>query len=284
MYTKVNEILRMAEESNTAVISFVCMDYVMARSAVYAAEATNTPALIMLYPEHVTVQKTTGLKGYVEAVKELANEVKAPIGMHLDHNYKLDFIMKAIESGFESIMIDGSMHSLDENIKITREVVEYAHARGVVVEGEIGHVGIAAASDNDKYDLFTRPDIAEIFCRESGIDILAISIGNTHGEYKQKPQLDIKRLEEIKAATNVPLVLHGGTGIPDDQLLLAFSKGVRKLNLGTEYIKKYYNAMQEFIEANNDNPNPVKMINMPEFVQSRLQPYVENRLRTLCNF
>jgi fructose-bisphosphate aldolase class II len=251
---------------------------------VYAAETTNTPAIVMLYPEHVTIQRTTGLKGFAEAVKELANEIKVPIGLHMDHNYSLNSIMKAIHYGFESVMMDGSLYSLDENIKITREVVDYAHARGVVVEGEIGHVGIAADLDNDKDDLYTKPDVAEKFCRESNIDSLAISIGNAHGEYKQTPHLDIQRLEDIKAVTTVPLVLHGGSGIPDDQLLVAFSKGIRKFNLGTEYLRKYYSAVQEFIEVNNNNPDSVKIINMPEFVQSRIQPYVINRLTTLCRF
>lgn len=284
MYTKVSKILKMAEESNTAVISFVCMDYIMARTVVYAAQAVNIPALVMLYPEHITVQKTTGLKGYAEAVKELADEVKVPIGLHMDHDYTLTSVMKSIHGGFESVMMDGSLYSLEKNIEITKEVVNQAHAAGVIVEGEIGHVGVAADSDNDKDDLYTKPDAAEKFCKESGVDLLAISIGNAHGEYRQTPKLDIKRLMDIKAVTDVPLVLHGGSGIPDEQLLTAFSKGIRKFNLGTEYLGKYFCAVKEFAEANKENPDPVKIINMPAYVQDKLQPYVENRLTTLCRF
>ena len=113
---------------------------------------------------------------------------------------------------------------------------------------------------------------------------MAVSIGNAHGEYKSIPKLDIKRLEEIHDMTDVPLVLHGGSGIPDDQLLIVFSKGINKFNLGTEFLGRYYSAMEEYINVNKYNSSPVKIIDLPEYVQSKLQPYLENRLRTLCRF
>ena len=198
---------------NTAAIGFICMDYVMARTVVYAAEATNTPAIIMLFPEHVTIQGTTGFAGYAAMVKELAEQVKVPIGLHCDHDYSYDAIMNTIAGGFGSVMMDGSVHDLDTNIRLTKEVVDKAHELGVFVEGEIGHVGAAAASDNDKEDLYTKPDAAARFCRETGVDSLAVSIGNAHGDYKETPHLDMKRLDEIHAATDVPLVLHGSEGV-----------------------------------------------------------------------
>jgi ketose-bisphosphate aldolase len=217
-------------------------------------------------------------------VKELASEVKVPIGLHADHDYTYDAILNTIQSGFGSVMMDGSMNDLDTNIALTKKVVLKAHELGATVEGEIGHVGVAANSDNANTDLYTKPDAAEKFCRETDIDALAISIGNAHGEYKDTPHLDIERLEQINAATNVPLVLHGGSGIPDDQLLVAFSKGINKFNLGTEFLGKYYNAVSEFAKQNESNSDPVKIINMPEFVQSKLQPYLEGRMKTLCKF
>ena len=284
MYEKVGNILKTAKESNTAAIAFICMDYVMARTVVYAAEATNTPAIVMLFPEHVTIQHTTGFEKYAAMVKELAGEVKAPIGLHCDHDYSYEAIMRTISAGFGSVMMDGSMNDLDTNIAVTKKVVEAAHKTGVFVEGEIGHVGTAADSDNDKTDLYTKPEAAEKFCKESGVDSLAISIGNAHGEYRDTPHLDIRRLEDIHAATSVPLVLHGGSGIPDDQLLVAFSKGINKFNLGTDFLGKYFQSVSDFAAENANNPDPVKIINMPEYVQSKLQPYVEGRMRTLCKF
>lgn len=284
MYEKTQNIIKLARECNTSAIAFICQDYVMARTVVYAAEATNTPAIVMLYPEHVTVQKTTGFRGYAAMVKELANEVKVPIGLHCDHDYTYDAIIHTIECGFESVMMDGSMNDLDTNIALTKKVVDKAHEMGAIVEGEIGHVGVAADSDNRNEDLFTKPDAAAKFCEETGADTLAVSIGNAHGEYKETPHLDIQRLEDIRNATDVPLVLHGGSGIPDDQLLIAFSKGINKFNLGTEFLKNYFKALTDFTAEFADVADPVKVINMPEYVQSKLQPYVENRLKTLCRF
>lgn len=284
MYEKVGNIVKTAQQSNTAVIAFICMDHIMARSVVYAAEAVNTPAIVMLYPEHVTVQHTTGFETYAAMVKELAGQVKVPIGLHCDHDYSYESIMRTIRAGFGSVMMDGSMNDLDTNIALTKKVVLAAHESGVFVEGEIGHVGAAADSDNDKTDLYTKPDAAERFCRETGVDSLAVSIGNAHGEYKETPHLDIKRLEEIHAATDVPLVLHGGSGIPDDQLQVAFSKGINKFNLGTEFLGRYYQAVAAFAAENAENPDPVKVIDLPGYVQSRLQPYLEERMETLCHF
>ena len=284
MYESVKNIMRTAEEANTSAIAFICMDYVMARSVVFAAQKVNTPAIVMLFPEHVTVQHTTGAAGFATAVKELADSVTVPIGLHADHDFTYEAIMKNIQAGFQSVMMDGSMNDLDTNIALTKKVVDRAHELGVSVEGEIGHVGVAANAENTNLDLYTKPDAAEKFCRETGVDALAVSIGNAHGEYKETPHLDLQRLEEINAATKTPLVLHGGSGIPDDQLLAAFSKGINKFNLGTDFLKLYFRAVTEYTRAYADSKDPVRIIEMPEYVQSRLQPYLEERLTTLCHF
>ena len=133
MYEKTGNIIKLARENNTSVIAFICMDYVMARTVVYAAEATKTPAVVMLYPEHVTVQKTTGFRNYAAMVKELADEVSVPIGLHCDHDYTYDAIIHTIECGFESVMMDGSMNDLDTNIALTKKVVDRAHELGAIV-------------------------------------------------------------------------------------------------------------------------------------------------------
>ena len=262
MYESVKNIMRTAEEANTSAIAFICMDYVMARSVVFAAQKVNTPAIVMLFPEHVTVQHTTGAAGFATAVKELADSVTVPIGLHADHDFTYEAIMKNIQAGFQSVMMDGSMNDLDTNIALTKKVVDRAHELGVSVEGEIGHVGVAANAENTNLDLYTKPDAAEKFCRETGVDALAVSIGNAHGEYKETPHLDLQRLEEINAATKTPLVLHGGSGIPDDQLLAAFSKGINKFNLGTDFLKRYFRAVTEYTRAYADSKDPVRIIEM----------------------
>lgn len=284
MYEKVSNLLAQAQQSHTAVISFICMDYIMARSVVYAAQAANTPALVMLYPEHVTLQHTTRKKAFAQMVRELADEVQVPIGLHMDHDFSLEAVTETMDASFDSIMFDGSVHPLEDNVRLTRQVVAAAHSRGVTVEGEIGHVGSAADADNQNTDLYTKADAAAYFCRESGVDALAVSIGNAHGEYRQTPHLDIRRLEQIRSAVSVPLVLHGGSGIPDDQLLEAFAKGICKFNLGTDYLRNYFSAVASFSQEFTSLSDPVKIIQFPEYVQSKLQPYVENRLKTLCRF
>ena len=284
MYEKTENILKLAKESNTAVIAFVCIDYTMARTVVCAAQATNTPAIVMLYPEHVAVQHTTGCANYAAMVKELAKGVNVPIGLHADHDFSYESVVNTINCGFESVMIDGSMHDLETNIALTRKVVLKARETGVCVEGEIGHVGAASEADNAKADLYTKPDAAEKFCRETGVNSLAVSIGNAHGKYIETPHLDIRRLEEIHAVTDVSLVLHGGSGIPDDQLLTAFSKGINKFNLGTEFLGKYFDAVSSYTLENKNNPDPVKIINLSEYASLKLQPYVEGRMKTLCHF
>ena len=281
MLERVSTILKMADESNTAVISFICTDYNMAYSVVKTAEKTNTPVLVMLLPEHYEQNNTMNVHGFAEMVKELAESVKVPVGLHLDHSYDYDSVITSIKKGFNSVMIDGSAYSLEENIALTKKVTETAHILGADVEAEIGHVGLAQDCDGDKSDYYTKADAAAKFCEETKIDSLTIAIGNAHGVYVETPHLDIQRLEEINAATDVPLVLHGGSGIPHDQLEIAFRKGINKFNVGTEFLGVYYDAIQEYVHMMEGNDKPLKMLEVPEFVQERLCKYLEEKLKTL---
>lgn len=158
------EFIKSCKRENTALIAFIYGLYNGTFSSYHASEETNTPAIVMLYPEHVSVQHTTGFCNFASMVKELAKEVKIPIGLHADHGYSYDAVVKTMMSGFDSIMIDGSMYSLEKNISITKEVVDKAHSMGVCVEGEIGHVGLAREADNNKEDLYTKPEAARKFC------------------------------------------------------------------------------------------------------------------------
>lgn len=278
-HVSVKEILHMADEADTSVISFICIDYNMVYSVVKTAEKTNTPAIVMLLPEHHQRYNTSGLGGFAAMAKELADSVKVPIGIHLDHSYDYAGVMKAIRLGFPSVMIDGSAKPLKENIALTKKVAETAHIMGVDVEAELGHVGMASDSDGDKKEFYTQPETAEYFCRETGIDSLTISIGNAHGVYVETPHLDIARLEEINAATEVPLVLHGGSGIPDEQLKIAFTKGINKFNVGTEFLGVYYDAVSEYVSLQKDNEKELKMLDVPLFAQARMQAYLEMKLK-----
>lgn len=273
---KVKDILRMADEANTSAIAFNCTDYNMAYSVVTVAEELKKPVIIMLYPEHCYLNNCSQPASFVGIVKELAEQVETPIGLHLDHSSDYNYIMKAIKAGFTSIMIDGSMLTLEENIELTKKVVETARIFGCNVEAELGHVGFAANSDQDNMDMYTRADVAAEFCRVTGVDSVAVAIGSAHGVYKETPKLDLKRLEEINEATNVPLVLHGGSGIPADQLEIAFKKGINKFNVGTEFFQLYYDSIREYCEEYKNKGN---VFDLPGYVQHKLMSYLREKMK-----
>lgn len=272
---KVSEILRMADEANTSAIAFNCTDYNMIYSVVTVAEELQKPVIIMLYPEHHHLNNAADPAAFAATVKSLAANVKVPIGFHLDHSSDINYIMKAIKAGFSSVMIDGSMLPLEENIVLTKKVVEIAHAFDVDVEAELGRVGFAKDSDQDKLDMYTKPEVAAAFCEETKVDSVAVAIGSAHGVYLETPKLDLERLSAINAATNVPLVLHGGSGIPNDQLEQAFTKGINKFNVGTEFFQLNYDSIKEYCETYKEKGN---VFDMPKFVQEKLMAYLRKKM------
>lgn len=275
---KVSEILKMADEANTSVIAFNCVDYSQVHAVCTVAEELGKPVLIALYPGHSTDFMCTVPEGFAPMAIYEANRVSVPVGLHLDHCSDMDYIKRAIDLGFSSIMYDGSMLPMEENIANTKAVVEYAHARGVDVEGELGCVGSAAnEEDQSNVDMYTKPEDAKRFCEETGCDAIAVSIGSAHGFYTKTPKLDLERLQQINAATDVPLVLHGGSGIPDDQLEKAFTMGINKFNVGTEFFRAHYEAVAEFVKANEDNKRAV-ILDVPVPAQEALKNYLREKM------
>ena len=272
---KVSEILKQADKAKTAALAFDCTDYNMIYSAVTVAEELQKPVIVMLYPEHHYLNNAFDLAGFAATVKNLAAGVKVPVGLHLDHSSDPVYIMKAIKAGFTSVMVDGSLLPFEENMKLAERVTEIAHAFDVDVEAELGRVGLAKDSDQDKADMYTRPEIAAEFCERTHVDSIAVAIGNAHGVYLEKPKLDMERLDEINKATDVPLVLHGGSGIPDEQLSLAFRKGINKLNVGTEFFQTNYNSIREYCDTWMNRGN---VFDMPVFIQERLMAYLRRKM------
>lgn len=265
------EILRMADKAKTSVIAFNCSDFNMVHSVAAAAERVNKPVICMLHPDHHRIENWITPEVFAKLVAYEAAEVSAPIAMHLDHCSDFDYIMRAIKAGFTSVMYDGSMLPFEENIRNTRAVVDVAHAMGVTVEAELGHVGLASTVEDQKnLDMYTQADVAAEFCSRSGCDSIAIAIGSAHGFYKETPHLDITRLKEINAATDVPLVLHGGSGIPNDQLEVAFREGINKFNVGTEFFWLYNQTVQSYREED--------ITQLPRRVQAALTGYLVQKL------
>jgi len=222
-----------------------------ARVFVQTADALKTPILLSFAQGHA------GLISLEEAAlvgKYWAEKVDTPIVLHLDHGQDFDFLQRAVELGFTSVMLDASMKDMDENIRLTREVVACAHAKGVSVEAEIGHVGGAsegiegATTDS----VYTTVEEAKTFAAATGVDSLAVSIGTSHGVYagSRTPELNFKRLQELAAAIPVPLVLHGGSGTGDENLRRAVREGITKLNVYTDFL---VGAMAEIKAAEPDS-------------------------------
>ena len=271
---KVSEILKMAVKANTSAIGFNCTDYNMVRPVVTVAEELNKPVIIMLYPEHARDKKWTSTAVFADMVKNEANRVKVPIGLHLDHCTDYDYILEAVKNGFNSVMYDGSMLSFEENVKNTKEVAKACHALGASVEAELGHVGFAdTIVDQSNTDIYTKPEVAARFCEESNCDSVAIAVGTAHGFYKETPRLDIERLKAINAATDIPLVMHGGSGVPDEQLEIAFKEGINKFNVGTEYYYLYYQTIKEFCQQGHPD-----FFDMPLLIQKRLMDYLRVKM------
>ena len=272
---KVSTILKMADEANTTAIAFNCTDYNTIASVVKVAEELSKPVICMLYPEHAHLKHWTTPKIFVETVRDVAKNVKVPVGIHLDHCSDFDYIVAAMRCGFDSVMYDGSMLPVEENIKNTAEIVKVAQAIGADVEAELGRVGFASTvADQNDTDKYTKPEVAAAFCEQSGCSSVAVAIGSAHGFYKETPRLDIERLKKINAATDVPLVLHGGSGIPNDQLEVAFREGINKFNVGTEFFYLYYQTMKKFCEAGHPD-----FFDLPLEVQNTLENYLRQKMQ-----
>ena len=222
-----------------------------ARVFVQTADALKTPILLSFAQGHA------GLISLEEAAlvgKYWAEKVATPIVLHLDHGQDFDFLRRAIELGFTSVMLDASMKEMDENIRLTKEMVAYAHTKGVSVEAEIGHVGGASegVEGATSEGVYTTVEEAKTFAEATAVDSLAVSIGTSHGVYKSNkaPELNFTRLRELAAAVPVPLVLHGGSGTGDENLRRAVREGIAKLNIYTDFLT---GAMAEIKAAHTDS-------------------------------
>ena len=228
MLVTLQEIIAMAEEGNYCIPAFNVYNVETVMGVIDAAEELNAPVIMQLYPRLINEQV-----GYYVSPAALAAAAKAkvPVCLHLDHAAAKDEVFKCLRWGYTGIMQDGSALPFAENVALTRSCVEMCSTLGVGVEGEIGHVG---SVNDDTMGAFTDPEEAKTFVEQTGVCCLAVLVGNAHGHYKKTPCLDIARVAAIRKACGVPLVLHGGSGIPDDQVKAAIKAGIRKMNIGTD--------------------------------------------------
>ena len=237
MLTRTKEILTEAKKNHYGIVAPDFWDLNSARDYVRIAEELNAPILLSFAQAH---KHLISLEEAAAVGRLMAESVKAPIALHLDHGEDFDYIRRAIDLGFNSVMIDASMHEFKENVRLTKEVVDYAHAKGVDVEAEIGHVGGTTESPTEMEsvaNVYTTVEEATAFVEQTGADSLAVSIGTSHGVYKnnKNPELNFQRLQELAANVPVPLVLHGGSGTGDDNLKRCVREGITKVNVFTEF-------------------------------------------------
>lgn len=273
---KVSIILRDADQHRYAVAAFNVFNLESISWIIKAAEQEDAPVIAMLYPgcsRHIPESTFNAI------AKDLARKAKVPVGVHYDHSSSFEQIMTGIADGFPSVMIDGSALSFEDNIRVTAEVVRAAHPMRVDVEAELGHVGRASnIEDFIDSNHYTDPAETAEFVERTGVDSIAVAIGNAHGNYVATPHLDLKRLEEIKKAVPVPLVLHGGSGIPKDQIRGAVAHGIAKLNIGTEFGQEFYRKMKA-IMLSDDSPD--NMLGCLMALEDDMIAYIRSKIRLL---
>ena len=254
MLVNSKEVFKKAQEGHYAVPAANALDMESIKNHVSLAERLGLPLIVGVAECHLG--DSISLEDAALVGKKYASEASVPVVLHLDHGESYETCKKAIDLGFTSVMIDASMKSFDENVATTRKVVEYAHARGVTVEAEIGHVA-SNFDENDTETLYTTAAEAKAFAEQSGCDSLAISIGTAHGVYKAKaiPEISFDSLAAIRQATNVPLVLHGGSGSGDDNLSRCAKEGICKVNIYTDL----YLAAMDSLEK-EDSSNYMKVL------------------------
>lgn len=231
MLVNLNEVLKKAQRGGYGVGLFNTTDTDMLQAAIEAAEELRSPIIIGTAEVLLPYGE---LKLLAPSVLAAAKRAAVPVVVHYDHGLTFERCMEALKLGFTSVMFDGSAADTGANMAATREIVRIAHAMGASVEGEIGHVGEAASGDNASTDRYTTVTEAREFLEATGVDALAIAIGTAHGQYKAKPCLDLQRLAEIRNAVEVPLVLHGGSGLSDEDFRNTVRGGICKINIFTD--------------------------------------------------
>ena len=262
------ELFKKAQDGKFAIPAPNFIDLESLRWHVETAERHNLPLILALAEAHIGENIT--LEDAALVGKKYAEEAKVPVVLHLDHGTTPEVIKKAIDLGFSSVMIDASQDTFEENVRKTKEIIDYAHPKGVVVEAEIGHVGAGENYENHETSdsQYTTVEEAKKFAEETGVDSLAISIGTAHGMYKGIPEINFDRLKEIAAAVDTPLVLHGGSSSGDENLNRCATNGITKINIFSDLLV----AAKEEI----DNNKPETYLDVKALSKQGMQKCLEH--------
>ncbi|MEO1799101.1 MAG: class II fructose-bisphosphate aldolase [Cyanobacteria bacterium J06629_2] len=251
MLTSTKELLEKAQKHSYAIGAFNLYNFEGVKAVVNAAEAENSPAIIQVLPKVLNYGGTPLIALFLEA----ADSAKVPVSVHLDHCGDRNIIETALEAGVQSVLADGSELTLAENLAFTSEMAVIAHRKGATVEAEVGKIsgtedGMTIAEKEAK---MTDPQEAKEFIAKSAVDFLAVTIGNVHGKYHSEPQLDFDRLEKIRQQIDIPLVLHGASGLPASMIQQSIELGICKFNVNTEVRQKYLQFWRDFGKSDSQS-------------------------------
>lgn len=250
MYVSMKEMLAAANAGGYAVMAINCFNIETARAVITTAAEERAPIIVNIFEQHLLEHCDSEL--ICPVVKTLANRVDVNVALNYDHGSDEKYLIKALDDGFSSVMADMSRYDLEENIRRTKNIADYAHSLGASVEGEIGCLG---ASEDGRFTsdaMYTDPDQAKMFYECTGIDALAISFGTSHGNYPEGmvPEFDIERLKKIKQLTGAPLVLHGGSGSGEKNILNSVKNGINKINVGCDFMNANRDAAINILGKN----------------------------------
>ncbi|MGM9536535.1 MAG: class II fructose-1,6-bisphosphate aldolase [Intestinibacter sp.] len=249
------EMLLKAQEGHYAVGAFNVENMEMVMAVISAAEELNAPVIMQTTPSTV---KYAGLDYYLANVATAAKNAKVPVAMHLDHGSSFELAMQALRQGYTSIMIDGSHSVFEENIDITKSVVDACKPSNIPVEAELGKVGGKEDDLDGGAGGYTDPKEALEFVQKTGVDSLAVAIGTAHGVYKGEPKLDLDRLAEIREIVDVPLVLHGASGLSEEAVKESIKRGICKVNFATELRIAYTEGVKNLLTEKPETIDPKK--------------------------
>lgn len=276
------EMLADAKKNHYAIPAFDVSNYEMMKAVLETCEEEKSPALLMTLGVDTEGRNLQLLSSMINGA---SNYFKIPICLHMDHATDIDFIKYGCDNGYSSVMYDGSVLPFDENARNTAIVTEYAHKKGITVEAELGHVGNASVgsisetgTDTDPGESLTVPEEVAKFVEITDVDALAVAIGTSHGVYQKTPELRIDRLDEITAVCNRPLVLHGGSGTPDDQMQNAIHHGITKINIYSDVLYALNQGLKGYLNTMS-NPSTWPFL-VYEDAMKMMKEVVREKLRT----
>ncbi|WP_167630193.1 ketose-bisphosphate aldolase [Listeria valentina] len=277
MLMTMKELLKVANENEFAVPAFNICSYDMLKAIMEEVEANNAPVILEIHPDEIAYLGDE----FIATVKEYALRSRVPVVIHMDHGGTIQDVMRAIRNGYTSVMIDASRAPYEENMALTKEVVKLAHKVGVSVEAELGTIGNNGSAEGGADSIiYTDPDQAEDFVKETGIDTLAVAIGTAHGLYPKdkKPELNIELLKTLHERLDIPFVLHGGSGNPDAEVSESVHYGVGKVNLSSDLKSVFFAEIHRML---NENPGMYEPNQVYPAANEKVKEAVRHKLKIL---